>query len=397
MTFTALSIRGNSFWLALARLSTHALGILFIALTARRLGATEFGQFSFLAALLFVGNAFTTFGTDTLLIRELARAGEATDLLPRAFALQLALSALWIAATLLLEPDSLLLLYSLSLFPLALSSIASAVFRGFERMDLLWLAGFINSLAQLVAVVLSWDLFSLCLFLLIGYFAAALISLAICCASFPTFSLLPLLDFRPIFRLTLPFALLTTMSILSQRLGIFSVTVLIGERKAGYYSAAARLVEGLKLGHYAVLGALLPALSRAAQEARPKYRISFLALLGFSALLASVVTLTARPIVNLLYGSDYAPSIELLSVLAWTLAPYTVSAFLSVDLVARGREGTLVRAAAISLGVFLVLYLWLISTHQLTGAVYAALMGEIIQALVLVFAKMRDHQLTTND
>lgn len=389
MKFAAISLRANSFWLALARLSAHTLRVLFTALTARRLGATEFGHFSLLAALLFVGNAFTTFGADTLLIRELARHGKATDLLPRVFALQLALSALWIAATLLLEPDSLLLLYSLSLFPLALSSIASAVFRGFERMDLFWLTGFIASLAQLVAVVLSWDLFSLCLFLLIGYFTAALISLAICSASFPTFSLLPLLDFRPIFSLALPFALLTTMSILSQRLGIFSVTALIGEREAGYFSAAARLVEGLKLGHYAALGALLPALSRAAQEARPKYRLSFLALLGFSALLAGVVTLTARPIVNLLYGSDYASSIELLSVLAWTLAPYTVSAFLSVDLVTRGRERTLVRAAAISLGVFLVLYLWLISTHQLTGAVYAALIGEIIQAVILVIARRR--------
>lgn len=397
MTSAAASIRGNSFWLALARLSAHALGVLFIAFAARRLGAADFGQFSFIAAVLLVGNAFTTFGSDTLLIRELARAGKATDLLPRAFALQLAFSSLWVIVTIILEPGSPLLLYSLSLFPLALSSIASAAMRGFERMDLFWLAGLVNSLAQLIAVVLSWDLLSLCVFLTIGYLAAALVSLAICSASFPTFSLLPLLDFRPIFSLALPFALLATMSILSQRLGIFSVATLIGEREAGYFSAAARVVEGLKLGHYAVLGALLPAMSRAAQGAMRNFRVSFPGLLGFSALLAGAVTLTARPIVNLLYGADYAPSIELLTVLAWTLAPYTVSAFLSVDLVARGREGTLVKATAISLGVFLVLYLWLISTHQLTGAVHAALTGEIIQAVILVIATTNDQRLTTSD
>lgn len=378
------SLRGNSFRLALARLSAHALAILFIALTARRLGATDFGHFSFLAAVLLVGNTFTAFGSDTLLIRELARAGKPTDLISRAFALQLALSGLWVIVTLLLEPNSPLLLYSLSLFPLALSSIASAVLRGFERMDLFWLTGLLNSLAQLIAVVLSRDLLSLCIFLLIGYLVSALISVWICFASIPNFNLLPPLDFRPLLSLALPFALLTTMSILSQRLGIFSVASLIGEREAGYFSAAARAVEGLKLGHYAVLGALLPALSRAAQEAKQNYHLSFLGLLGFSALLAGIVTLTARPIVNLLYGSDYASSIELLTVLAWTLAPYTVSAFISVDLVARGREGTLVKATAVSLVIFLALYLWLISTCGLIGAVYAALIGEIIQAIIFL-------------
>lgn len=379
-----VSLHGNSFWLASARLSAHALAILFTALAARRLGAADFGYFSFLAAVLIVGNTFTTFGADTLLIRELARSGRPTDLIPRAFTLQLALSGLWVIVTLLHGPNSPLLIYSLSLFPLALSSVTSAVFRGFERMDLFWLTGLLNSLAQLIAVVLSWDLLSLCIFLLIGYLVGALISVWICFASFPNFNLLPPLDFRPLLRLALPFALLTIMSILSQRLGIFFAASLLGEREAGYFAAVARVVEGLKLGHYAVLGALLPALSRAAQDAKQNYRLSFLVLLGFSALLAGIVASTARPIVNLLYGSDYAPSIELLTVLVWTLAPYTVSAFNSVDMVARGREGTLVKATAISLVIFLALYLWLVTTRGLIGAVYAALVGEIIQAIIFL-------------
>jgi O-antigen/teichoic acid export membrane protein len=385
----AVSIRRNSFWLAFARFSAQALNVLFAALAARRLGAAGFGHFSFLTALVLLGNTFTTFGTDTLLIRELARTGKTTDLLPRAFSLQITLSVLWIGVTLLIEPRSLLLLYSLSLFPLALSSVASAVFRGFERMDLYWQTTLLASLTQLIAVFLAWDLSSLCVFLMIGHLAAALISLALCSASFPTFSLFPLLDFRPIFSLALPFALLTTISLLSQRLGLFSVSSLLGEREAGYYSAAARVVEGLKLGHYAVLGALLPALSRAAQNTNPKLRVAFTAMLGLSALLSAAVTLAAQPLVTLLYGSGYTPSIALLTILAWTLVPYTVSAFISVDLVSGGHEQTLVKTAIVSLGIFLALYFGLISVFGSNGAACAALVGEILQAVVLVIARRR--------
>lgn len=383
------SIRANSFRLAFARFGAQAANLLFVAFAARRLGAAEFGFFSFLAALLLVGNTFTTFGTDTLLIRELARAGTTTDLLQRAFSLQITLSALWVGMTLLLAPNSLLFLFSFSLFPLALSSVASAVFRAFERMDLYWQTTLMGSLAQLIAVLLARDAASLCLFVTLGYLAAALISLAFCSASFPTLRLLPLLDFRPLLRLAIPFALLTTLSILSQRLGLFSVTVLIGEREAGYYSAAARLVDGLKLGHYAVLGALLPALARAAQDVKRTFRLSFFTLLGFSALLSIALSLTAPLLVTLLYGSAYVPSIALLKTLAWALVPYTVSAFLSVELVSGGHERTLVKAAAVSLGIFLALYFGLISTFGLSGAAYAALMGEILQAAVLILCARR--------
>lgn len=388
----AASIRRNSFRLALARFGAQALNLLFVVFAARRLGTTDFGYFSFLAALLLLGNTFTTFGTDTLLIRELARAGTTTDLLPRVFNLQITLSVLWIGIILLFTSDSLLFLFSFSLFPLALSSVASAVFRAFERMDLYWQTTLFGSLAQLIAALFAWNIASLCLFATLGYVAAALISLAFCCASFPTFRLFPLLDFRPLLRLVLPFALLTLLSVLNQRLGLFSVTALLGERDAGYYSAAARLVEGLKLGHYAVLGALLPALSRAAQNARQALRLSFFTLLGFSTLLSTAVTLAAPPLVTRLYGSAYMSSVEPLTILAWTLVPYTVSAFIAVELVSREHEVLLVKATAVSLGTFLALYFELITFFNLNGAAYAALAGEALQAAIFILAWRKAHK-----
>ena len=147
-----------------------------------------------------------------------------------------------------------------------------------------------------------------------------------------------------------------------------------------------RVVDGLKLGHYAILGALLPVLSRATFKSKESFRKGFLLLMGLSLLLAIGLVLFPRLIILVLYGENFISATHLLSLLGWSLIPYTISSFIAYDLIARGQEKTLVKATAISMVAFLALYLWLISIYDLTGAIYAALVGEIIQAIVFAMA-----------
>lgn len=377
-------LKRNSFYLLLARLSAQGLAILFIVLLARRLGVDDFGHFTFIAAVVLIGNTVTNFGTDTYLIRELARTNQISPLASQVLALQLALSALWVIITFLFAPNSPILLYSLSLFPLAVFSVATASLRAFERMDLVWTLSLANGLLQLVAAWLSPDLWTLCLYLLVGQLLVAAFSYWICSASLPSFSLLPLLDPRSLFKLTLPFAALTILLVLSQRLGVLTVSALLGDSSTGLFSSVSRVVDGLKLGHYAVLGALLPVISRGTLESKQSFRKGFIFLMGFSLLMAAALLLFPRPVIVILYGEAFAEAIPLLSLLGWSLIPYTISSFISYDLIARGRERILVKATLVSLLVFLLLYLWLISISGLTGAVYTALVGEIIQAVIFL-------------
>ncbi len=83
------SLQKNSTWLLLARLTAQALAILFIAITARKLGLDDYGHFAFIASILLIGNTFTNFGTDTFLIRDTARAGHITQFASQALSLQL--------------------------------------------------------------------------------------------------------------------------------------------------------------------------------------------------------------------------------------------------------------------------------------------------------------------
>ena len=386
------SLRRSSLWLFFTRITAQGLAVLFIAGVARRLGVEAFGQFTFIGAVLLIGNTFTNFGTDTYIVREIARAGKATELISRALALQPLLSALWVFATLLIAPSSPILLYSLSLFPLAIFSVATAALRAFERVDLVWCLSLVNGFVQLIAAVLSSNIWSLCLYLLIGQFITAIFSYWICTASLPDFNLLPLDDPFPLFKLTLPFAVLTILLVLSQRLGVLVISAFSSDSATGLFSSVARIVEGLKIGHYAILGALLPIISRRTHESKQSLQKGYIFLLGVTLLMAVGLSLFSRPVILILYGEQFSSAIALLSLLGWSLIPYTISSFISYDLIAKGMEVTLVKATAVSLVVFLILYIWLVSAYDLKGAVYAMLAGEIIQAMIFLLFQRKHHE-----
>ena len=383
------SIQRNSFWLLFARLTAQALAILFTAIIARKLGVDDFGQFSFIASLLLVGNTFTNFGTDTFLVRETARAGQVTEIVVQSLALQLLLSFLYCAAMLFYR-NTPLFIYSLALFPLAIFSVNTALLRALNHMDLFWLLSLLNGAIQILAAIFSVDVLSLCLFLLIGQFLLSTFSYLICRASLPAFGLFPLNDFRPIFKLILPFAALTILLVLIQRLGILSVSAFLGDSATGLFSSITRVVDGLKLGHYAILGALLPALARGLSDSWKSFRKAFVLLIFASLIFAVVLLVFARPIVLILYGNEFTQAATPLALLGWSLLPYTVSSFISYDLIARGLEKVVVKSALLSLVIYLVLYLWLIPANGLAGAVWAALIGEGLQALVFVYFYFRN-------
>lgn len=380
------SLSRNSFWLLLARFSVQGLAVIFVAFTARQLGASIFGQFSVIASIVLIGNTLTTFGTDTLIIRETAKQGHVTDLVFRALGLQLSLSILWCLLTFFLIRDLPLLLYTLGLVPLAFFSVASAVLRAFQRMDLFWLLNVGNGLIQVAAGVLATDLWSLCIYLLVGQVLVALLAVWMCRGFLPSLTFSPFLDMGGLWKLTWPFAALSTLTMLSQRLGILFVSAMVGDVGTGLYSASARLVDGMKFGHYAVLGALLPMLARGNPGARNEFRVGFLAMTMFSTLMASVVLLLSKPITLIFYGSEYEDAAALLQIACWSIIPYTISAFISVDMVSRGMEADLLIRSAIAIAAFTILFLLLISWYDLTGAAYAALLGETVQAVIFVQA-----------
>jgi len=406
-------IRLNSIWLLLARLITQGQLVVFTVLVARGLGVGGFGQYAFVAALIFLGNVATTFGTDTLLIREVARDRQANDgLIASALWLQLLLSVAWLFIVALgadvlngqsAEVRLSLQVYSWSLIPLAFFTVFTAVLRAHERMDLYLLLNGVVALIQLGGAwwVLAHNggLLSLVMMLNIVQLSAALIAGVLCRSSLPAFHFhwsVKRSQLISVARLAWPFALLGVLAVIYQRLGVLMLSTLGSDVQVGWYAAATRVIEPLKMLHFAVLGALLPALAhltapaadrQQARTATRLFRRSMSFLLIVSALAAGAIIVLAQPIVILLFGASYAPSAALVQLLAVSLIPYTISASLSLRLVTQGHERRVLWATALSVMVAFILQRWLIPSYASSGAALAVVGNESFLAMLLVIVR----------
>lgn len=378
-------IRRNSFWLLLARISAQLLGIVFVAVTARRFGAEVFGQLAVVTALVVIGNTFTTFGTDTFMIREISQTHNTELNFSAVLGLQLVLALVWWFASMLFIRNAPLLVYSLALFPLAFFSIFTTLLRGAERMDLFWLLSLANGFLQILAAIFATSLQTLCLFMLLGQILIAGIAYWVCVTPFPGLNLFPLRDFRPLVVLVWPFAALSFIAILSQRLGILSVSAWLDNQSTGLFSAAFRLVDGLKVFHFALLGALLPNLSRRAGFARRDLTRAFLVLLAISLTIVLVVSIFDSLIIKTIFGARFLIAAPILQILVWSLIPYSISSVLALKFVVTHAEQTLLKATIVSLASMMFFYSWLVPTYTLIGAAWAALMGECLQAALFIF------------
>lgn len=394
------SLQFNSLLLFLARLSAQVLAVLFTAILARKLGVQGFGRFAYLGSMVFIGNTFTNFGTDTFLVRGTARAEKVTDDAPRSLSLQLFLSMLYCASLLFLR-DTSLFIYSLVLFPLTVFSVNNALLRALGHFGWFWSLSLTSGLIQVLAAFLAGDVLTLCLYLLIGQIFISSLSYLICRASLSGFGIFPLKRFLPILGSILPFAALTILLVLIQRLGILFTSALLDEKTTGLFTSIFRILEGMKLGHYAILGALLPALSKGGHDTRLSFRRAFTFLMCVSFVFIILLSLYSQPVISILFGDEFLPASSLLPVLGWSLLPYTISSFISYDLIARGLEGVVVKLAFLSLLIYVILYQIWIPSLGMAGAVRSALWGEWGQGFIFTIFYLRitrfGNQVATNE
>jgi len=395
----------------LGRNSLWLLAVLFTILLARHMGSAGFGEYAFIATAVFIGNSLTTFGTDMLLIREIA-ARDDLSRLSAALYIQLILSAVFIAMVWLggssLPNQSAgavlaLRVYSLALIPLAFYTIFTAALRGRQLMDLFTLLNLGVSLLQVLAVWVftrqGGDVVALAWLLLAVQGLAALLAGVLCAVRLAGFWRgwrFSIGDIRTVAVASAPLGWLSLLAMVYQKFSLSLLSLTGGASVAGWFSAAQRAVEAAKTGHLAVFTALYPAMASAGGVAGERktawaatLRLSWKMLLVAAALAALGLSVLAAPLVGWVYGPGYEPAVALLRILAWMLVPYTANTFLTLAFVADGREHAVGRALAASLIALVLLSLWWIHVAGPVGVAWAALAAESLQALLLL-AQMLD-------
>jgi O-antigen/teichoic acid export membrane protein len=410
MTDPQARLGKNTLWMVLSRFGAQGLAVIFTILLARRLGIEGFGTYAFIAAIIFVANALTTFGTDMFLIREIAAKGDLSRL-PSALIVQLVLSILFIAAVWMFgawipnqssEIVTALKIYCLALIPLAFFTIFTTALRGVQRMDIYSLLNLIVSVMQIGIVLLpNINIVKLSALLLSVQIIAAVFAGFVCVMIIPNFWQARNFSSLQLFSLLKqagPIAWLTVLGMFYQRLNIYMLFAINGAMETGIYSAASRAVEASKTAHLAVFAAMYPALAQAQTDTnhqskwREIFKISWRALLVGATIIALALFLLAKPLVTLLYGIEFAASAGVLQILAWMLIPFTVNTYLTLSLLASNRERLVGRALMVSLLGLLILNLWWIPARGPEGSAWAVLVAECIQStILLVSAGSRVH------
>lgn len=392
----------DSLWLLIARLGAQLCAVVVTYLLARRMGAEGFGQYSFIAAAILIGNTITTFGTDMVLIREIAAKSELSRFFP-ALHLQIVLSCLFIGFVFWLAPhlpnqtpESMRALraYSLALIPLAFFTVFTSALRGAQKMGAYARLNLLTAALQVIVISIFIQRGSgvtrLAYWLLAIQVVGALAGGILCAVNFPGFWRgwrFSLAETAGVFFACLPVAIVAALGIVYQKLSLTALSLLGTASMAGWFSAAARVVEAARTGHFAAFTALYPAMANAYgnKTSSGVFRISWAWLLIAAGGAALLLFFLAEPIVRVFFGLEYRSSIPVLRILSFTLLPYTVNTYLSLVFLVERRERTLIPILIVSVVALMLLNLWLIPSTGEAGAGWSFLLAESLQACLLLF------------
>jgi O-antigen/teichoic acid export membrane protein len=175
---------------------------------------------------------------------------------------------------------------------------------------------------------------------------------------------------------------------------IILLSYLRGDTHTGYYSAALKLVDLCYLLPDTFMTNVFPALSKsyhlADRQSKNLQDKSLKYLLALSLPIAAIMTVAADPIIRLLYGPNFAPSVLALQILAWNLPLYCLNGLLWRILVARGEQTSNVRVQVITACTRLASGYALISGFGHLGAALTTLANLLLHNRLLAIYIRRD-------
>ena len=381
----------------IAKLATLA----FFVITARAVGAGDFGEFTFalsLASLLVIGAGL---GTEDLMAREIARDRGALDRMFRSIvSLKVATSGAILGATWLVLwavgfSGEALVVFALVATGTALDNLQRtwhSVFEAYERMQLTSWSLIVQRIATALGAALAIALGGSIVAVSAVYLAGSALGVGAAERQLrrgiarPAFRV-GAADWWPLARGAAAIGALSVASTLLLRLdttilGFFEGT---DNGQVGVYGAAFRLLEATLFLSWSFGSAVLPWFARAGDDAPERRRDAFaLALKAICSTLLPIglaFTLYADPIIRLLYGSGYVGAVVPLRWLGAATFFLGVQYLVSRVLIARGRPGLFLRGLAVASVASLVADVILIPAYGADGAGAASAVTAFTLAL----------------
>jgi O-antigen/teichoic acid export membrane protein len=149
----------------------------------------------------------------------------------------------------------------------------------------------------------------------------------------------------------------------------------------GWFSAAHRLVISLHAFVWLYFFNLLPSISRGSRStfaALQRLMQSSLQITGWLGVFVAIVgTAFARPVLTVVYGSQYEPAVASFQTLIWLIPFALVSGHFRYTLIAYHKQGLEFISAACGGALNVVLNLILVASYGIIGAAIAIVVAEV--------------------
>lgn len=385
---------------------TMVVSLLSLAVLSRYLEPTEFGQYQLVIAFLTLFN-ISDLGVTTIAVRHLSTSDrDPEELMGNVLTIRTVLaisSAILVVAFAFLFEDQAYIKAAIAIaalsFPLTIfSGSYSATFAANLRMEyamlgnvaqavvgLLAMAAVVLNGGGLLRLIIAYDLGILANSLVCLYFAHRFVR--------PRFSF----DFhysQTVIREAIPLGLAVLVITAYGRIDIVLLKWFTDSTTVGYYAFAYRAVDLAFPLSFFFVGSVYPLLSTLHANGelgrfRALYQRSHdLLSLGGLGLVTGLI-LFSEPLVQLIGGSQYAPSVVSLQVLSMAIALIWLSNLADHGLIAAGRQGVLLWIALFGLAVNLVANVILIPLYDKEGAAAATVLTEAAVLLPALFILSR--------
>ncbi len=334
---TGQTILKNTGVLLLGRVITIILGVVYVAALSRHMQSIGMGIIATATAAVSLANLFLNFGLDDITVRDVAMdKSRRLSYLPNLFFLRGLLVFLFLGIVFAISkwagyPSTtvnVIYIYCLAYIFDELTSILFAIFTAHERMEfsaaLQTGRDLLNFSLSLLAIALNANLYVI---VGISAFASLIKFLAGLMVMRWKFSLpkfrIDLSLSRRLVVTTLPFAALLAMSVLTQNISTFILSLFRSEQEVGWYNSANILVNYLLLLPAILVHTIFPVFSKlhttSQEELKRVYSTAFKFLLVLGLALCFGTIVTAEPIILLIYGPGFEQAADTLRILAFVL------------------------------------------------------------------------------
>jgi len=401
----------NTGWIFLGRISILVLAFFVGAYVARYLGPEKYGVLNYIISFIGLFSFIPDLGISSILSRDLVKIPEKKDkLMGTAFLLQifggfLSIFCVGIFVAFILKDDvvtKMMLMFVASTFILQALNVINIYFHSnvmAKRAVLIQIiSNAISSILKVLFIYLGLDLFyfvSLYVFDAV-FFAGGLIYIY----KKKKFSLrnwsFDRVIAKRLIRESWPLMLSTSFLLIYGRIDQIMIKGMMDSYSVGLYAVSAKLSEVWIFIPSAIIGSLFPAIVNAQKTDQSLYKSRFTKLYSLifylSLFVCLIIFLFAKPIIGLLFGSEYLAATLSLQIYVWSGIATALGFVISQYLIVEGRTKILFFLNFLSMVVNIVLNLWLIPIMGIAGAALATLISYFMMVFGLLFFKnSRNH------